>query len=171
MSPQPLLQIPNGTNVFLDANILVYALGGRSAECLTFLERCSREEVTGICSYAVLLEAAHQFMVAEARAKGQIPPGQNNPAQYLRNHPAIIKTLRDYWTNVQRILSLNLLILEIGESIFRRAQVERENEGLRSMDSVIVASMREYGIATLATNDGDFNSVSGLQVFRPTDVV
>ena len=54
--------------------------GERSAECLTFLERCSREEVTDICSYAVFLDATHQFMMAEARAKGQIRAGQNNPA-------------------------------------------------------------------------------------------
>jgi len=171
MAPQPLPQIPNGTNVFLDANILVYALGGRSVECRTFLERCSREEVSGICSYAVLLDATHQFMLAEARATGQIPAGQNNPARYLKNHPAIIRALRDYWTNLQRVFSLNLLILENEETILRSAQTERENTGLLTIDSVIVASMREYGIPVLATNDTDFDRVNGIQVFRPTDLV
>lgn len=171
MPLQPLPQVPNGANVFLDANILVYAIGGRSAECLALLERCSREEVTGICSYSVLLDATHQFLLAEARAKGHIPAGQNNPARYLKNHPATVMALRDYWTNAQRLFSLNLLILETEESVFRRSQLERQSAGLLTIDSIIVASMREYGIPILATGDNDFGRVNGIRVFQPTDLV
>ena len=170
MPPLALPQVPNGTNLFIDANILVYALAGRSAECLQLLERCSREEITGICSYSVILDATHQFMLAEARTKGHIPATQNNPARYLKNHPVIVASLRDYWTNVQRVFSLNLLFLETEETILRQAQVERQNAGLLTIDSVIVASMKEYGIPMLATGDQDFNRINGIQVFRPTDL-
>lgn len=171
MAPQPLPQVPNGTNLFIDANILVSALGGRSAQCLAFLERCSREEVTGLCAYSVLLEAVHQFMVAEARAKGHIPLGQNNPGGYLKRHPAIVVALQDYWLETQRLLSLNLLFLDLEEGILRQSQLERQAAGLLTTDSVVVAFMREYGIATLATGDSDFNRVNGIQVFAPTDLV
>lgn len=170
MPPQPLPHVPNGTNLFIDANILVYAIGGRSLECRTLLERCSREEITGICSYSSIIDATHQFMVLEAKAKGQIPAGQNNPARFLKDHPPIVRALRDYWTHTERIFRLNLLLLESEEKILRRAEVERRHTGLLTMDSVIVASMREYGVLAIASGDHDFERVNGIQIFRPTDI-
>jgi predicted nucleic acid-binding protein len=170
MPVQPLPQVPNGTNLFIDANILVSAIGGRSAQCLAFLERCSREEVTGVCSYSVFLDVVHQFMVAEARAKGHIPAGQNNPAKYLKRHPAIIIALQDYWVEARRAFALNLLFLDMEENILRQAHVERQAAGLLTTDSVIVAFMREYGIEALASGDSDFDRVNGIQVFAPTDL-
>ncbi len=170
MPPQPLPQVANGTNLFIDANILVYAIEGRSAECRVLLERCSREEVTGICSYSVIIETIHRFMLAEARTTGQIPAGQQNPAKYLRDHPDIVRTLRGYWASAQRIFSLNLLFLETEEKILRRAQIERQSAGLLTNDSVIVACMREYDIRALASSDLDFERVGRIQVFQPTDL-
>ena len=70
MSPQPIPRVPNGTYAFIDANIFVYAIAGRSAECVALLERCSREEVTGVSSYSVILDAIHQFMLADAENDG-----------------------------------------------------------------------------------------------------
>jgi predicted nucleic acid-binding protein len=163
MPPQPLPSIPNGSNLFIDANIFVYGIVGVSAECLTLLERCSREEVIGICSYSVVIEATHQFMQADAHAQGH--------RGSLKGHPEIIRGLRNYWTEAQRLFALNLLFLETEEQILRQAQIERQNAGLRTIDSVTVACMRVYGIDRLATNDHDFNDVVGIQVFRPTDVI
>ena len=166
----PLPQIPNGSNLFVDANILVYAIEGRSAECHALLERCSREEITGICSYSVVIEATYQFMVSEARKKGHLPAEGGNPGRFLKAHPEIIGALRDYWVDAERIFSLNLLFLEADEPILRQAQVERQNAGLRPMDSVIVSCMRTYGIPMLATRDVDFNRVNGIHVYQPTDI-
>jgi predicted nucleic acid-binding protein len=64
--------IPNGTDVFIDANVLIYGLVGKSAECKNLLERCSREEVFGLCLYETANEATHRFMLAEAKAKGLV---------------------------------------------------------------------------------------------------
>jgi predicted nucleic acid-binding protein len=160
--PLPLPQIPTGSNVFIDANIFVYGINQTSAECHTLLERCSREDVVGICSYSVVLEATHQFMMGDARAQGH--------RGSLKGHPEIIRGLRNYWIEAERLFALNLLFLEAETSILRQAQLERQNAGLRPIDSVIVACMREYGIETLASNDGDFEHVHGIQVFGPTDL-
>jgi predicted nucleic acid-binding protein len=170
MPPQPLPRIPNGSNLFIDTNIFVYGIGGKSPECLALLERCSREELTGICSYVVILDATHQFMIAEAIAGNQIPPAQRNAAKFLKEHPAIVSAMRGYWTNTERMFSLNLLFLETEESVMRQAQIERQNAGLLTVDSTIVACMREYGILLLATADRDFERVNGIQVYSPTDL-
>jgi len=166
----PLPAIPNGSDLFVDANILVYAIERRSAECRALLERCSREEITGICSYSVLIEATYQLMVAEARRKGHLPAVGGNPGKFLRQNPVIASVLRDYWIDVDRIFSLNLLFLEADEPILRQAQIERENAGLLPMDSVIVSCMRSYGVSMLATRDADFERVNGIQVYQPTDI-
>jgi predicted nucleic acid-binding protein len=125
---------------------------------------------TLICSYSVIIEATHQFMIAEARMKGYLPQMGGAPARFLRENPEVVKSLRDYWTDSERIFSLNLLFLEAEVPVLRQAQIERESAGLRTIDSVIVSCMRLYGIPMLATKDRDFDSITGIQVFQPTDI-
>ena len=168
MATLPLPGIPAQSNVFIDANILVYALTGQSLQCRLFIERCSREELFGICSFAVLAEATHRFMIAEAQAKGFIPPEKGAAA--IKRNFQVIGQLVDYWQNTLRILNLNLLMLAISEESTRQAQIERQASFLLTNDSLIVSCMRDLGITTLASHDGDFDRVAGLQVFAPDDI-
>lgn len=167
MASQPLDRILNGRNVFLDANIFVYWLSGISSECRELLERCSREEVTGICLFDVVNEATHRLMIAEAFAKGLIK--KDAPSE-VKKHFRIIPSLISYWNDTQRILSLNLLFLENIESIVIGAQPERQAGCLLTTDSMIVSCMRYYGITALATADKDFEHVADIDVFGPKDL-
>jgi len=167
MTCQPLSQIPNGSNVFLDANILVYGLSGGSGQCTLLLERCSKEEVTGICLFEIVNEATHRFMLAEAFQKGII---SRESAMTLRSHSTLIPSLSDYWRDTERILNLNVLFLSTNEEIVRNAKAERQQFGLLTNDSMIVSCMRSYGITILATNDTDFERVSGIAIYRPDDL-
>lgn len=160
--------VPNGSDVLVDANVFVYGLTAKSAQCKSLLERCSREEVSGVTLFEVVHEAAHQFMIAEGRQKGFFT---RQGASYLSTHPEQVKTLTDYWVNTVRLLALNLVFLPMEQGIVEGAQRERENAGLLTNDSIIVAAMREYGISRIATNDRQFETVSGISVFSPTDVV
>ncbi|MCX6909620.1 MAG: type II toxin-antitoxin system VapC family toxin [Verrucomicrobia bacterium] len=164
---QPLSQIPNGSDVFLDANVLIYALNGQSKECYGLLERCSREEVTGICLFEVVNEATHRFMLAEALTKNLIA---KPTSRELEKKPDVVKQLTDYWQQTQRILNLNLLLLSTDDSIVRGAQAERQGAGLLTNDSMIVSCMRNYGIGALATNDQGFGRVGNITVYRPADL-
>jgi predicted nucleic acid-binding protein len=167
MAFQPLSQIPDGSDVFLDANILIHALNGQSNQCYRLLERCSREEVTGICLFEVVNEATHRFMLAEAFAKNLIPKPASGE---LEKKPNMVKQLTAYWQQTQRILSLNLLLLPTNESIVRAAQAERQGAGLLTNDSMIVSCMRDFGINALATNDQAFQRVTNITVYRPDDL-
>lgn len=167
MATQPLPQIPNDSNVFLDANVLVYGLSGQSAQCAGLLERCSKEEVTGICLFEIVNEATHRFMLAEAFQKRLI---SKESAGTLRTHFSMIASLTDYWRDTERILDLNILFLSTNERILRNAQSERQQSGLLTNDSMIVSCMRSYGITNLATNDTDFERVSGITVYSPADL-
>ena len=165
---QPLASVPAGIDIFIDANIFVYALNNMSAQCLLLLERCSREEVTGISLFEIVNEATHKFMLAEARSKGLISPTGN--AAQLRNNFTVIPALIDYWHETERILALNLLVFSTDEQIIRSAQPERQGASVLTNDSMILSWMREYGIQHLATSDRDFERATGITVFSPDDI-
>jgi predicted nucleic acid-binding protein len=168
---QALNIVPNGSDVLVDANVFIYGLTAKSAQCKGFLERCSREEVTAISLYEILHETTHRFMIAEATAKGLFTGKPERGAKYLSKHPEEVRALTDYWVNALKLLALNILLLPMEQGILRAAQAERVAAGLMTNDSLIVAAMREYGITKIATNDNLFETVAGLSVFSPTDVV
>jgi predicted nucleic acid-binding protein len=64
-----LATIPAGTTVFVDANILVFALVNHptyGAACDTFLNRIENQEIVGVTSTHVLGEVVHRMMTIEA---------------------------------------------------------------------------------------------------------
>jgi predicted nucleic acid-binding protein len=68
------------------------------------------------------------------------------------------------------MLALNLLFMPVNEAIIRNAQTVRQEAGLLTHDSMIVAAMREFGLSFLASNDADFERVRDITVFKPTDL-
>jgi predicted nucleic acid-binding protein len=167
MPVQPLPSLPAGSDVFLDANIFVYGLSGVSAECRALLHRCSEEQVTGISSYHVVSEVTHRLMCIEAQSKGLAGA---RPRETLNEHPERVRQLTDYWSEIERLLSLNILFLGLDEGIIRAANKERELYGLLNNDSLIVASMRNYGLSRLASRDAGFRRISHLTLYSPSDV-
>lgn len=161
--------IPTGANIVIDANIFVYGLTGKSAECVSFLNRCSTEEVYGVTLFEVVHEATHEFMRAEGRTKG-LYTDVKKAAKFLMAHPEEVKKLTGYWTNAKRLLALNIVFLPMESDIVTGAQIERLNSGLLTNDSIIVSAMREYGISHIATSDKAFDTVAGISVFAPADL-
>jgi predicted nucleic acid-binding protein len=94
MAVQPLPNVPPHSFLFVDANVFVYGLSGQSGQCRGLLERCLREELTGITLFETVNEVTHRFMVAEALSKGLISAGG---AKSLRANFGVIPRLTDYW--------------------------------------------------------------------------
>lgn len=159
--------VPTGSDVLIDANVLIYGVTGASPQCKAFLERCSREEISGIALFESINDATHQFMKAEAIAKRLC---STQAMRYLSEHPEKVKLLRDYWINTRRLLALNLLFVPLELEIIEAAQRERVAAGLLTNDSVIVSAMRSYGIVRIATRDQQFDSVDQITVFSPSDI-
>lgn len=167
MPIEPLPNLPDRSFVLIDANIFIYGLTGQSNQCRQFLERCLREEVTGLALFETVNEVTHRFMIAEAFSKGLIPSGG---AKALKQNLQVIPDLTDYWRDTRRLLALNLLFMPVNEALVRSAQGVRQEAGLLTNDSMIVACMREYGLSFLASNDADFERVRDIAVFKPTDL-
>jgi predicted nucleic acid-binding protein len=105
MPVELLVDLPALSFIFLDSNVLIYGLTGVSQQCTDLLDRCQREELTGVTLYETINEVTHRLMVAEARSKGVITSGG---ARALRRNFRRIPTLRDYWNDTVRLLNLNL---------------------------------------------------------------
>jgi predicted nucleic acid-binding protein len=165
--PQPLPALPSGRLVFLDANILIYGLLAESEQCLELMERCRAEEVAGVTSAEAIAEVCHRLMLKEAVDTGLI----SKPAAYaLKAKRNAIRRLRRYWELTERAFKLNLVILSCDETRHRTAQQVRQRFGLLTNDSLVVAACLERAIRFIATRDGDFDRVSELTVYKPTDI-
>jgi predicted nucleic acid-binding protein len=163
-----LADLRDGDRVFIDANIFIYHFGGQSPECKAFLERCARRELMGYTSTAILAEVLHRLMIAEAVAKGLVTA--RTAVQKLGETPALVRQLTQYQEDASKILQMNLTILDLTLEVVRKSAEVRKEEGLLTNDSFVVACMREQGLTKLATADGDFDHVSGLEVYKLTDL-
>lgn len=161
--------IHTGTKVFIDANIFIYHFTGVSNECSNFLARCEQGDIYGATSINVLLEVLHRLMMVEAVRKKIVEPP--NIINKLKKHPEKIKELSEYYINTQKIKDMGVIVNPISYETLLRSQPFRLKYGLMVNDSIILASMHEHGIKSLASNDDEFSKIEGLFIFKPEDVV
>ena len=167
MPVERIENLPAGTRLFLDANIFVYAFLGHSSECQGLLGRCATEQVLGITTLDVVNEVTHGMMLAEGVGKGVI---KRERVRDLRGKWREVAKLTEYWTQTSAIFGLNILVLTTDEARLHVAQTIRVRHGLLTNDSLIVAAMEEFGIDSLATRDNDFDHISELIVYKPSDI-
>jgi predicted nucleic acid-binding protein len=110
-----LEDLPDGTRIFVDANILIYHFSGASLECQAFLQRCESRQLEAFTGVHIVLEVVHRLMMLEALQKGLITGGQ--PARKLREQPEIVKVLQAYNESVQQIPHLNIHIRAITSEV------------------------------------------------------
>jgi predicted nucleic acid-binding protein len=163
-----LEDVPNGEEIFVDANILIYHFSGISSACRTFLQRCESRQVEAFTGVHILLEVAHRLMMLEALHTGLISGGQL--ARKLKEQPEIVKSLREYNRSIRQIPRLGIRVRAITLAIVRASEAVRVQEGLLTNDSITVALMRRLGLTALATYDADFERVGSLRVYQPADI-
>src|SRR5947209_6591829 len=84
----PLASVPAGSDIYIDANIVVYAMLRQSPECLTLMSRCERE-LFAYSDVRAFHDASHQLMLAEA---AQTAAKWRSPKN-LKANPTLIKSL------------------------------------------------------------------------------
>jgi predicted nucleic acid-binding protein len=156
-----LADLRDGDRVFIDANIFIYHFGGRSLECKALLERCARRALLGYTSTLVLAEVLHRRMVAEAIAQELVTA--RTAVRKLGETPEMVKQLTQYQEDVRKIPHMHLTILPLTLEIVQASAEVRKSEELLTNDSFVVAFMREQGFIQLATANGDFDRVGGMQ--------
>lgn len=160
--------LPKGERVLVDANILLYHLGGLSAECTEFLERVARSEITPYLTTVIVAEVLHRRMMTEAVSRNLISAGQ--PLKKLKANPAVIQSLAGYISDVEDILKLPFQIIEVTIQDIQLSHGLRQRHGLFVNDSINLACAERLGIPHIVTHDSDFRSVSSISGWEPADV-
>ncbi|MGB9781720.1 MAG: type II toxin-antitoxin system VapC family toxin [Moorellaceae bacterium] len=161
-------KLPDGSQVFIDANIFIYHFSGTSKECTSFLERCEREEIFGFTTVNILLEVMHRLMMLEAVTRGFVIPG--NVAKKLKSRPEIIRQLHIYAEQIEKIPAMNIHFVPVTEELCLKALPWQQRYGLMTNDSLLLAACQEYNCWNLASNDQVFARIEELTLWKPSDV-
>ena len=160
--------LASGAEVFLDANTFVYHFAPDplyGADSNALLERIECQDVRGVTSTHVLTEFAHRLMTIEAVSLFGWP--QTGIAYRLRKHAGEIRKLSVFKNSIDAVLKSKVGVLAIAPPSIALAASICQQSGLLSNDALLIAVMQSHGIANLASNDSDFDRVSGIVRFAP----
>lgn len=163
-----LRDIPVGAHCFVDANIFYYHLVNApplSNECSDFLEWIERGEVAGFTSTIAIGEAIHKVMMMEAATTHGL--GRAGLLSRLRRHPEMLAALTQHKVVIPTVRALNFHIESIGLGLLEAATDLSVQLRLLTNDALTVAAMKKLGLSHLATNDDDFDRVTGITVWKP----
>jgi predicted nucleic acid-binding protein len=162
------LNIPTGETVFLDANIFYYhfvSLPGLSTACKDFLRRIEQGELTGVTATVVLAEAQHKVMLAEAVQKYGLPP--QGLVRRLTQTPGLLAGLSHHRIVPSTVVAMHVRIEPLTVAILQQAAHLSVSHELLTNDAALLAHMQALGMTHLATNDDDFDKVTGITVWKP----
>ena len=161
--------IETGTTIFVDANILLYAVSGHwmygnSSKWL--LESINDGEYNGITSVLVCNEVFHRSLIAEIVERECISP--KSVSECLKKDPELVKESIKAWDAIEKIEQINhMTVVGIDGTIFNTALIFSKKYGILSNDALHLAIMKQEGVGTIASNDRDFSSVEWLKIWRP----
>jgi uncharacterized protein len=163
------VDIPPGTALFIDANIFLYKIldHRKYAEpCSNLLKEIRRGRYSGVISVLVCSEVFHRVMLAEVTERHDLDP--RHVARYLKDNPEEIKELTAARSAIETIKQIeNLKVVGLEEDSTGLFLEYSRTYGLLSNDALHLATMKQEGILTLASNDRDFERVEWVKQWRP----
>jgi predicted nucleic acid-binding protein len=161
-------QVPSGSHVFVDSNILVYHFQphpGFGPMCHRLLERIERQDIEGYTSANLLGEMGHRLMVIEATAW----PGwvASKVLNRLKQQPDMVKQLTLFQTAVESVLQSKIHVLSVPDVLVSSAATLSRQHGLLTNDAFILALMQAHRLTHLASHDADFDGLPGLTRYAP----
>jgi predicted nucleic acid-binding protein len=163
-----LADVAAGTTVFVDANILLFALSNHpqhGAACDAFLDRVENQEIVAVTSTHVLGEVVHRMMTLEASDRFGWPT--QGIANRLRRHPTEVQQLVRPRQALDEMVVVGVTAFAITPAYVSQATDITRQTGLLYGDALIVAVMRDQGLTQLASLDADFDRVAGLTRYAP----
>ncbi len=157
--------------IFIDANIFIYILTADprySDKCFQLLEGVEEGKIMAFISTLIVNEVSHVLMVLRATEL----VGASDLGAVFRTLPDVKKDcqqkVRVFYQYLDYLISLGSLKVEPIDYTIACASIEyAERFGLLPSDAVHVACCCRLGIEEMATNDGDFEAVEFLRLWKP----
>ena len=165
MKPEAIL---NGSAIFIDTNVLIYARRNRSQQCRSLLVRCESRAVIGVITPLILAEFCHRRMMQESQSIGL---AMSNPAKSLSERPDTVRQLSVYADDVRSLAAGDLTIVPIEAPDFAVALELQRQHGLLTNDSLNLAGAKRLVIKEIVTADTHFDTVQGLIIYKPDDLI
>jgi predicted nucleic acid-binding protein len=158
-------------HMFIDANIFTYLLTGHPVygrSCQELLEKVEHGDITGFISPLVIDEVSYILMVQTAREL----KGSTETKSMKRVMSGIwqecLGPVGKFYEYLDHLISAgNLKVLSLDYSISRIALECAREYRLLPRDALHTACCKAYGIKDIATNDGDFQRIGFLRVWKP----
>ncbi|MGD8792075.1 MAG: type II toxin-antitoxin system VapC family toxin [Anaerolineae bacterium] len=163
-----LIEIPAGTHVFVDANVLTYYFLQSQPfveVCDAFFERIASRDLRAFTSADAAADVIHRVMVSEAIARFELEP--RAAVSHLKTHPEIVQQLVHFRSIPGDLARARIHILDVTYRELHASKQYREEYGLLTRDSIILAVMRRNKLVHMATNDRDFEQIAGIKVWLP----
>lgn len=157
-----------GESLFIDANIFVYHFAPDpilGPACSQLIQRIDSQDLRGFTSTHILTEIAHRLMTIEASTLFGWP--FQGIAYRLQKNPAQLRKLYAFQQAVETVLNSKVQVLSIAPALVLTAATLSHQTGLLSNDSLVAAVMQENGLRNLASNDADFDRVTGINRYSP----
>jgi predicted nucleic acid-binding protein len=162
------ITLPDGTAVFLDANIFVYHFSGPipyTAPRGQLLQRIENGGLFGFTSTLVVAETLHRLMIIEAVATLQVEP--KTAIRYLKANPKHVARLTQHLLVPDSIQAIGIELLSLEVDDIKASAGIKKDYGLLTNDAINLALMRRHRLTCIASNDSDFEHVTDLLVWKP----
>jgi len=161
-------QIPKNDIVLIDANIILYALRDKSAQCKRLIRRCVERDTYGVIISHILAEVTHRLMLAEARENGWISGA--NPTRRLAEQPERVKLLIRYEQALKNLLAIGIRLEHLEkEDFLAMLRVQRES-GLLTNDALLIGCAERLRVQAIASADQQLSNVRGIILYSPDDI-
>jgi predicted nucleic acid-binding protein len=166
---RPLDELLPDSRIFVDANIFLYSILGHPSlkpRCKKFLFNIENGVYKAVTSSLIFNEVLHKLMLAEAiRTNGL--SSERDALKLIKEKPELISKLSLVWENYYNLKKYPINIFSIDEGVMDNAVLLSKKYGLLISDSVHAAIMKINSIDNIATNDGDFERIEGITVWKP----
>jgi predicted nucleic acid-binding protein len=112
-----------------------------------------------------LAEACHKVMLAEAKKRFGLDLA--GLVRVLQNRPSLIRQLTDSLGVVEHVQGMGIRVEPVSVAVLAQGRKVSRDVGLLTNDATMIAMMRQMGMRDLATNDAVFDSVPGINVWKP----
>ena len=161
--------LPSGSKIFIDTNIFLYDIMGYTkfqSACVNFLQKMEGSAYSAATSTQVLNEVMFKLILAEITKKYNLRR-ENEAIRLIKERAETISSLTQVWKNYSAIKAYPLTIYGIDQATMDTAIDLSKRFGLLISDATHIAIMKAQGIANIATNDGDFERVNGIVIYKP----
>lgn len=170
-----LADLPQGSHVFVEANIFDLYYKRKSNSCQKLMENLEASKVFAYVNAQVVTDLIHQLMLAEAYQKGYIKRvNATHLKDWLSNHRSQVATLTNYQRPVEDLFKFaRLKLLPMTRELLIGTKRERANYGLLINESLHLGSMNRHhpALTDIVSYQGHFEHVPGITVWKPMDIV